>query len=130
MTFLNFDIGYDDSLQSSHYWGNSKSFAHVSMIIIDNAIDIANERHITNPWVKISTMSDTNRLIVHFEDNCARITQKPIESIFELDISSHQEKERGVGLSIAKMLVEQKMGGKITVKNTQNGALFSLILSC
>ncbi len=130
MTFLNFDIVCDDSLQSSHCWGNSKSFAHVCMIIIDNAIDIANERHITNPWIKISTMSDTNRLIVHFEDNCAGITQKPIESIFELDISSHQEKERGVGLSIAKMLVEQKMGGKITVKNTQNGALFSLILSC
>jgi signal transduction histidine kinase len=68
MTFLNFDIVYDDSLQSSHYWGNSKSFAHVCMIIIDNAIDIANERHITNPWIKISTMSDTNRLIVHFVD--------------------------------------------------------------
>jgi two-component system, sensor histidine kinase LadS len=127
MKFLNFEIIYED-IQNDTLLGNPKTFAHICMIIIDNAIDISNKRQIKNPWIKITTQTSKNKLFISFEDNCQGITQKPIESIFELEVSSHEEKNRGIGLSIAKMLTEQKMDGEIHVKNSSNGALFSLIL--
>lgn len=127
MKFLNFEIIYDD-IQNDTLLGNPKTFAHICMIIIDNAIDISNKRQIKNPWIKISTQTNKNNLIIYFEDNCQGITQKPIDTIFDLEVSSHEEKNRGIGLSIAKMLIEQKMDGEIHVKNTLNGAIFSLIL--
>jgi len=127
MKFLNFEIIYED-IQNDTLLGNPKTFAHICMIIIDNAIDISNKRQIKNPWIKITTQTNKNKLIISFEDNCQGIIQKPIESIFELEVSSHEEKNRGIGLSIAKMLTEQKMDGEIHVKNSLNGAILSLIL--
>jgi len=129
MKFLNFEIVYDgDDIHKSELLGDPKTFAHISMIIIDNAIDISNQRHIKNPWIKISVQKNKHNLIISFEDNCQGIIQKPVESIFDLEVSSHEEENRGTGLSIAKMLVEHKMGGKISVKNSLEGAIFSLVL--
>jgi signal transduction histidine kinase len=127
MKFLNFEIFYED-IQNDTLLGNPKTFAHICMIIIDNAIDISNKRHIKNPWIKITTKTNKNKLMIYFEDNCQGITQKPIDTIFDLEVSSNEEKNRGIGLSIAKMLTEQKMDGEIHVKNTPDGAIFSLIL--
>lgn len=129
MKFLNFEILFDnDDIQNIKLLGNPKTFAHICMIIIDNAIDISNQRQIKNPWIKISAKLNKNQLIISFEDNCGGIIQKPIDKIFELEISSHKEKNRGIGLSIAKMLIEQKMNGKISVFNTQYGSKFQIVL--
>lgn len=130
MKFLNFEILYDiTNIQNIQLLGNPKTFAHICMIIIDNAIDIANQRQIKNPWIKISVKMNKKHLIIDFEDNCGGISQKPINKVFELEISSHDEKNRGIGLSIAKMLVEQKLYGEINIKNSINGAVFSLVLA-
>ncbi len=129
MKFLNFEILYDNTnIQNIELLGNPKTFGHICMIIIDNALDISNQRQIKNPWIKISIKSYKNKCIIDFEDNCNGITQKPIDKIFELSISSYKEKNRGIGLSIATMLVERKMNGKILAQNTLHGALFSIVL--
>ena len=98
------------------------------MIIIDNAIEIAQQRHIQNPNIKIYALENEHNIEIIFEDNCNGIYQKPIKLIFELEVSSHNDKNRGSGLAIAKMLVESKMGGSIEVENIENGAQFKLKL--
>jgi sensor histidine kinase regulating citrate/malate metabolism len=56
------------------------------------------------------------------------ILQKPIESIFELEVTTHTEDNRGSGLTIAKMLIESKLGGKIKVSNKNLGAKFEIYI--
>ena len=126
MRFLNFQVIYDEELENIKIFGNQKTFAHICMIIIDNAIDIAKQRQIKNPWIKINIEKSKNDILIIFEDNCGGIQFKNFNQIFELGISSHNEQNRGTGLFIVKMLLEQKMNGNISVKNSGEGAMFCL----
>lgn len=128
MNFLNFNIIVDESLEKIFVLTNPRTLGHICMIIIDNAIEIAQQRHIQNPNIKIYALENEHNIEIIFEDNCNGIYQKPIKLIFELEVSSHNDKNRGSGLAIAKMLVESKMGGSIEVENIENGAQFKLKL--
>ena len=50
--------------------------------------------------------------------------------IRNLVISSKKGKEKssGIGLAIAKMLINDKLSGTINVKNIENGAIFTIII--
>ena len=60
------------------------------------------------------------------KDNGGGIKIKPIESIFE-SYGTDKETGSGIGLFIAKTIVEQKFGGKIKVYNTKDGACFEIV---
>ena len=98
------------------------------MIIIDNAIDIALQRNIKNPSIMITLQQNHDQVQISFEDNCGGIIQKPIDTIFELEITTHCEPNRGTGLAIAKMLVDSILKGKISVSNKNAGAKFDIVL--
>lgn len=105
-----------------------RSFTHISMIILDNFLEIAEKRKIPNPTIIIDLKNETNLIKISFIDNCGGISQMPINTIFDLEVSSNNEEYRGCGLAIAKMLVEEKLKGTIIAKNISNGAMFKLIL--
>ncbi len=101
------------------------AFANTIMIIVDNALDILKERKIENPKIKISLFRDSDNIYVVVTDNGGGVEIEPIESIFDIFVSS---KNSGLGLALAKNLVENRMGGTIKVKNIPNGAEFTLLL--
>lgn len=105
-----------------------RAFVHIAMILIDNFLDIALERKLNNPTINIYTNFDNMQYKIIFQDNCGGISQKPISSIFDVGVSSSDSKDRGNGLTIAKLLVEDKLGGRIFVSNEQNGASFCIII--
>jgi len=67
---------------------------------------------------------------LYVEDNCGGISQEPIESILELDVSSknNTHEQRGMGLFILKTLLEIKFLGTLHVSNTENGARFEITI--
>lgn len=101
---------------------------HIAMILVDNFLDIALERKIDNPTINILTNSDDMQHEIIFQDNCGGIYQKPIFSIFDVGVSSSNAKERGNGLAIVKLLVKDKLGGRIFVSNEKDGASFCIII--
>lgn len=105
------------------------SLSHILMIIIENAIDIAKERNIKNPIVEIYSKIQNNKIEIYIKDNCGGIKQKPIESIFEPTISSKEKNSMGIGLTMAKSLIDKKIGGSIEVKNIDNGTEFKIQLT-
>lgn len=108
-------------------------FCHIVMILLDNAIETAYERNISNTTVSIminfEQNQDTNlRLIV--EDTLGGILQEPIESIFEFE-SSRQNNENmphGTGLFMLKTILETFFLGSISCNNTTQGARFEIII--
>jgi two-component system, sensor histidine kinase LadS len=104
-------------------------FSHIIMILIDNSIDAALERKVKQSHIRITMELHHKKINFIVEDDCGGISQSPIESIFEMDISSKQEEDstlHGVGLSMAKTIITEKFTGTISVTNTKNGARFIL----
>lgn len=124
----NLQIICNNSLENFFLKGNSTAFSHIVLILVENVLDVAKMRNIALPKIIIRVENIKNSQIISFEDNCGGIEQTPIDKIFELEVSTSNEKNRGVGLTIAKMIVEEKLNSTITVSNTDIGAKFSIIL--
>jgi len=97
----------------------------VLLNIIKNAEDILIENDISNPIISISV--DANKVFI--SDNAGGIDEKIIEKIFEPYFSTKSEKDgTGLGLYMSKTIIEQHCKGKLSVENTEEGALFSIEL--
>lgn len=65
------------------------------------------------------------RLIV--KDNGGGITIHPIEKIFEPYVSTKEQNEgTGIGLYMAKLIIEKSMKGKLEARNENGGAIFTI----
>ena len=93
------------------------------MIIIDNALNIAEKRQIASPSIEINLgIEKDNYVVVSIKDNAGGIAKKPIERIF--DPYEQTSSESGLGLSIVKTIVELRLNGTMEAKNVNNGAVF------
>jgi signal transduction histidine kinase len=104
-------------------------FSNIMMILIDNSLDSFASKGINN-HITISIIEDKNHYTIDYMDNAGGIKINPTEKIFEYFSSAKENdtsKGHGIGLAIAKMLVEDKLNGTIHAKNREDGALFKII---
>ncbi|PTN33033.1 sensor histidine kinase [Desulfonatronum sp. SC1] len=108
--------------------GHPSALAHVLMVLTGNALEMFSLRDIQKPRMAITLEHDAtaDQIVLRVEDNAGGITARPLERIF---VDFYSEKGRyhtGMGLGIAKKLVEERMGGSIDVKNIEQGARFTV----
>jgi signal transduction histidine kinase len=75
--------------------------------------------------IKISNID--NHVQIEIEDNGGGIPPTHIDKIFEPYYSTKEE-GHGIGLYMAKLIIEDKIGGVIGVSNTLSGAKFTIKL--
>ncbi|NOQ93277.1 MAG: hypothetical protein GQ547_01440 [Methylophaga sp.] len=108
--------------------GNNIEFAHVVLSILVNARDILVERKIKTPKIMVGLSSDSEAIKLTICDNGGGIKAQPISSIFKLGFSQKVSGKSGVGLYIAKKIIEKEMKGKLLAHNTELGACFTIII--
>ncbi|MFY9075488.1 ATP-binding protein [Malaciobacter mytili] len=108
-------------------YGYRNEFMQSFLNIINNAKDELVKKDFKNRSIKIEIFNDQNKLFVNIKDNAGGIDEKNIENIFNPYYST-KESGSGIGLYMAKVIIEDKMHGKITVRNTKVGACFTIIL--
>jgi len=102
----------------------------VILNLVKNAEDILLERDIKNPYIKILTYKKDDRFILEVHDNGGGIDKEIIEKVFDPYFSTKLEKDgTGLGLYMSKMIIEEHCSGVLTVKNSQDGAVFKLSLA-
>ena len=116
---INLDFKGDDF---KHY-GNQNEFEQVILNLINNARDMLVQRDIKEPSITI--MIAQNSIMI--EDNAGGVKGKNINKIFEPYFTT-KTKSDGIGLYIAKTIIEKEMGGKLSVNNTSKGAKFTINL--
>ena len=107
--------------------GYPNEYAQVVLNLIINAKEALVERKIAMPMIMVEVdVSADGKTCVRVSDNAGGIDEKVYESLFEPYVSTKTTSGSGLGLYMAKMIIEQNMGGKLTARNTLEGALFSI----
>lgn len=111
-----------------HAFGYSGEFKHVVLNIINNAKDAFAEHKLKERRINIILRQKEDSALLTITDNAGGIPASVLPNIFEPFVSTKGLKGTGIGLSLAKIIIEEKMDGKISAKNIENGAEFLIEL--
>ncbi|MGE4319053.1 MAG: ATP-binding protein [Deferribacterales bacterium] len=117
--------------------GYPNEFKHVLLNLFNNARDaiaLRREKMIENDQnvayfkgiIKIEVRIDDDMLCVTVTDTGGGIPDDVIGRIFQQYFSTKSENGSGIGLFMTKNLVESNMNGKISVRNVDEGAEFTI----
>ena len=99
----------------------------VWIILLNNALDeLQKKENFEDRKIEIKCYETTSHIVVEFVDNAGGIDSAIIENIFEPFVSSKPEGGMGVGLSVAKRIVEDQ-DAMIKAFNNTDGATFEVI---
>jgi signal transduction histidine kinase len=124
------DIVYDSNAVVSVI-GYRSELIQVIIILLSNAVEALNNRDIKNKKIKIKTSTQlfNSSVDIIIEDNAGGISPENLATVFDPYFTTKQQLGgTGLGLYIAKIIIEHKMAGKLTVTNTTDGAKFSILL--
>ena len=96
--------------------------------IINNAIDVLVEKNKDERHIWLRVYNGDKDMTISIEDNGGGIADNIIENIFNPYFSTKSKNGTGLGLYMAKMIIEKHVGGRLSVSNTQQGARFSIVL--
>ena len=82
---------------------------------------------ISQGFININIKNVKNKVQIELEDNGGGIPQKYINQIFEPYFTTKKD-GHGIGLYMARVIIEDKIGGTINVSNTSYGARFTIQL--
>lgn len=111
---------YNDS---STVFLDSSSLIQVLIILINNSRDAFNSNKIKNPTITIAIKEHT----IIFTDNAGGISSEIINKIFDPYFSTKDKKiGTGLGLYMAKQIIENTLNASIKVSTKNNSTIFTL----
>jgi len=106
--------------------GYKTEFSQVILNILNNAIDVLNEREVKDKTIFIRI--DKN--IIEIEDNGGGIKLENINQVFEPYFTTKfQSQGTGIGLYMSKIIITKHFNAKLEVRNSEKGAIFRIELS-
>jgi len=107
--------------------GYPNEYCHVLLNILNNARDALTERNVVSPRITIHLFREDKKIVATISDNAGGIPDTIIDRVFEPYFTTKDvEKGTGIGLYMAKAIIEKRMNGKISVRNTDQGAEFRI----
>ncbi|HTP65161.1 MAG TPA: GAF domain-containing protein [Geobacteraceae bacterium] len=107
--------------------GYHNDYAQVLLNILINARDTLMERGTASPRVTVRTGVENGRSVVTVGDNASGIDEEILDKVFDLYFTTKENGlGTGIGLFMAKTLIEKNMGGRLTVRNLGDGAEFRI----
>ena len=114
-------------IEDSEVLGYKNEYSQVVLNVISNAKDILLERKIENPYINIEIKTGENFSIVKIRDNAGGVKNEILDKIFDPYFTTrHKTQGTGIGLYMAKNIIERNMNGFINVRNCKDGALFTI----
>lgn len=124
--FINIEIDIDEKHECQCYL---EELQQVIVVIVNNAKDAIIATKIGNPKIIIAASRNKEEYRLSICDNGGGIPIEIMDKIFEPYFTTkHKSQGTGVGLYMAKMIVENGLGRELSVYNTDTGACFEMIL--
>jgi PAS domain S-box-containing protein len=107
--------------------GYQNEYCQVLLNILNNARDVLTKRNIASPRIEINLFREGHRHVATISDNAGGIPDAILDRIFEPYFTTKDaDKGTGIGLHMSKTIIEKRMNGKISVRNTDQGAEFRI----
>ena len=107
--------------------GFPNEYSQVLLSILHNARDVFSERKRKKAQVTIHSFMEGETVVVTISDNAGGIAEDIIEQIFDPYFTTKDpDKGTGIGLFIAKNIMETSMKGRLKVRNAVDGAEFRI----
>ena len=108
-------------------YGYPNEFNQVILALLKNAKDAFLSHPKELMKIVLTVESEGERACIRVRDNAGGIPEEIIDRIFDLYVTT-KEDGSGLGLNIAKNVIENNMDGELSVKNVENGAEFTILL--
>jgi len=123
---LTLDVHLEKAIKAEGY---PNEFAQVLLNLLNNARDVLLERKVRSPKVTIRLVRHSGRAVVTIGDNGGGIPGNHLEHLFAPFFTTKEEgKGTGIGLYMSKNIIEKNMSGRLTARNTADGAEFRIEL--
>jgi signal transduction histidine kinase len=107
--------------------GFPNEYSQVLLNILMNARDALLDRKPDNARITVTISTEGEKGVVTIADNAGGIAADAIGKIFEPYFTTKgPDKGTGVGLFMSKTIIEKNMNGKLTARNTGEGAEFRI----
>jgi PAS domain S-box-containing protein len=119
------------SVLDKNYRINSyiKELEHVLIIIVNNAKDALLEKVENGRKIILEACEDEKYVFIKISDNGGGIEAKNLNKVFEPYFSTkHKSQGTGLGLYMAKMIIEEGLNGHLSAYNHGEGATFEIAI--
>jgi signal transduction histidine kinase len=107
----------------------NKEYQQVLLSILHNALDNFQSHQTLEPKIDIDAIERENDVILTIQDNGGGIQEENLQRVFEpYYTTKFKDEGTGLGLYMAKMIIESSMGGTLEVTNQKGGACFTITL--
>ena len=104
-----------------------KELAHILINLIANARDAYQEHPAEKREIEIGVNQDEQNVYIDVLDHAGGIPEAVIDKIFNPYFTTKEQgKGTGIGLYMSRRMVDEILGGTITVENHKDGARFSI----
>ena len=118
------DIDIPKKLQCNNHL---EDLQQVLLTLLNNAIDALVSNKIKNARIAIQASLKNEKIILTIEDNALGINEEIINKIFDPYFTTkHKSQGTGLGLYMAKMIIENGLKGTLNMENKNQGACFTI----
>jgi signal transduction histidine kinase len=118
-----FSVEMEEELSLTGY---PNEYVHLLMNIILSCIERFGKRSAENPKIAIRGSKEGERNIIILTDNAGPLSDKARSAIFGSAFPVSEGEEIAASLFLARIMVEKRMGGKLTVREVENGTEFRM----
>ncbi|MBJ6723582.1 PAS domain-containing sensor histidine kinase [Geomesophilobacter sediminis] len=106
--------------------GYPNEYSQVILNILNNAKDAVEARGTEKPMVEIRIAALGEKSLLTITDNAGGIPEEIIYKVFDPHFTTKDTQGTGIGLFMAKNIIEKGMNGRVSVRNTGTGAEFTI----
>lgn len=118
-----------DGVEKAFVVGYPSEFKQVLLNIIQNAKEaILINKLLSDRKIEIVLTKSENKISIAIKDSGGGIDESYIDKIFDPYFTKKKDNGTGIGLYMAKTLLEKHMHGSISAQNVEKGAIFTILL--